>query len=474
MKRSLNLTTLLALLAILSLSLAACSDDDETNPMNPEPTGAMLRAVHASPDAPEVDIYVNDGDTPVIEDLAYGEASVYLEVPAGTYSVQIRAAGAEATSDPVFEIDALPLAEGQTMTAVAAGLLGSTDADDMFRVLPLTENFSDPGAGNAAVRIVHASADAPTVALDVANDGQPEVNGFERFAETGEAGVALPAGTNIRIGVWAGEPLARASVFTTPELPAGAELFVIATGLLAGDPMDDGFSLLAVGPAGAIGFIRQDAKAMVYALHGSPDAPNVDIDANGMEVVMDLGFGELSDALTVWPGAYDLDFRAAGSDDVAASAMTPYLEPGMKYLAIATGFLGDTPGFQLLPLADEFMGDATDALVRVVHSSPDAPPVDVGPMNDDKVEAVGDYTNLSFRDASVGAGTALPVGEFTVGVAATGSEDPVATFDIATYSGLRAYAVACGSLAGTGESFRLVLVLTDGSTWAAAEVLPNM
>ena len=30
-----------------------------------------------------------------------------------------------------------------------------------------------------------------------------------------------------------------------------ANLFVIATGLLAGDPLDDGFSLLAVGPDGA-------------------------------------------------------------------------------------------------------------------------------------------------------------------------------------------------------------------------------
>ena len=41
----------------------------------------------------------------------------------------------------------------------------------MFRVIPLVEDWMDPGAGNAAVRILHASADAPTVAIDVGNDG---------------------------------------------------------------------------------------------------------------------------------------------------------------------------------------------------------------------------------------------------------------------------------------------------------------
>ncbi|MEZ4388244.1 MAG: DUF4397 domain-containing protein [Candidatus Krumholzibacteriia bacterium] len=238
--------------------------------------------------------------------------------------------------------------------------------------------------------------------------------------------------------------------------------------------MTDGFSLLAIGPDGPVGFIRQDAKAMVYALHGSPNAPAVDIDAMGSEVVSNLAFGELSGALTVWPGAYDLAFRATGQTAVAASATTPYLEPGMRYLAVATGFLGGDPAFQLIPVADGFDGMPADALVRVVHASPDAPAVDVGPADDqDKVTAIADYSGLAFGDASPAIGTALPLGALTVGVAAAGSEDAVATFDIVTAAGLRAFAVACGSLVGDGEGFRLVLVITGGDTWTAAEVLPN-
>jgi len=474
MKTNRTLLMLLALLAFTSLGLTGCSDDDELDTIT-DPGGgtmAMLRVVHASPDAPGVDIYVNGDTQPVVIDLGYGEASGYLDVPAGDYTVQIRGAGADPMSAPAFEVS-LTLADGDRVTALAAGLLGSDAADDRFRVIPLVEDFGDPGAGNAAVRIVHASADAPAVALDVANDGMPEVLDFARFADTGAAGVALPADSNIRIGVWAGEPLARASVFTTPELPSGANLFVVAMGLLAGDPMTDGFSLLAIGPDGVIGIIRQDARAMVYALHASPDAPAVDIDAMGAQVVADLEFGEISGGLSLQPGSYELDFRATGAMDVAAMSATPYLEPGMTYLAIASGFLSGSPEFQLIPVVDEFDGMPADALVRVVHASPDAPAVDVGPVSDDKVTAIDDYSGLAFGDASIGTGTALPLGALTVGVAPAGSEDAVATFDLVTAAGLRAFAVACGSLGGTGESFRLVLVIPGGEMWSTAEVLPN-
>lgn len=474
MNRSFKTVTGLLLVLPLLFGLTGCSDDDDASPTTPtDPGEGSLRVVHASVDAPAVDIYVNGDDVPAIEDLAYGQATDYLDLDAGTYLIELRAHGAEPQSPAAFAVD-VTLADGQTVTAVAAGLLGSTEESDRFRILPLVEGFADPGAGNAAVRIVHAAPDAPTVALDIGNDGSPEVTGFARFADTGAAGVSLPAGEALRVGVWAGEPLARASVFTTPALPAGANLFLIATGLLGGDPQDDGFSLLAIGPEGPIGFIRQDARATVYALHASPDAPPVDIDADGIEVVTSLGFGDLSGELSVWPGAYDLAFRAAGTPTVAASATTPYLEPGGSYLAIATGYLGgEAPGFQLVPVAEGFSAGSALALARVVHASPDAPAVDVGPLVDGQVAVLPSFANLAFGAASDASGEPLPVGEVTVGVAATGTVDPVASFDLVTSAGLRAFAVAAGSLAGPGESFRLVLVIVDDSGWSAVEVMPN-
>jgi hypothetical protein len=473
MKRNRTFSLLLALLAVSALGLAGCSDDDDDgSPTDPGmSTDAMLRVVHASPGAPAVDIYVNGGTTPVVVALAYGDASSYLEVAPGGHAVQIRAHGADPTDAPAHEAT-VTLAEAEKVTAVAAGVLGSTRPEDAFRVLPLVEDFADPGPGNVAVRIVHAAPDAPTVAVDVGNDGVPEITDLARFAATGAAGVALTAAEALRLGVWAGDPLARAAVFTTPALPEGGELFVIATGVLGGDPQDNGFSLLAIGADGPVGFVRQDARATVHALHGSPDAPPVDIDATGVEVVSGLAFGELSQPLSLWPGAHDLEFRAAGETAVAAGATTPYLEPGTTYLAIATGFLGgDEPAFQLVPVTEEFAGPPAEALVRLVHASPDAGAVDVGPLADEKVVAVDDYSGLDFGDSSPAQGTSLPLGQLTVGVAAAGDDTPVAVFDLDVSAGLRAYAVACGSRDGIGEAFRLVLVLT-GEAWSTVEVMP--
>lgn len=53
---------------------------------------ARVRVIHASPDAPAVDIAVKGGDV-LISNLAFPNASDYLEVPAGSYDLEVRAAG---------------------------------------------------------------------------------------------------------------------------------------------------------------------------------------------------------------------------------------------------------------------------------------------------------------------------------------------------------------------------------------------
>lgn len=471
MRRILAISTVFAVVA-LAFGLTGCGDDD--NGVAPDTgEGVMLRVVHASPDAPAVDVYAEGVATPLITNLGYGDVSDYLDLDAGTYNIQLRAAGAPAGSQPAFETGDLTVEDEDVVTAIAVGLLSSSNDADKFRVLPLFEEFADPQAGNAAVRIVHGSADAPTVAIDVGDDATPEITDFERFENTGADGVPLPANTELQIAIWAGNPLSKVTVFTTPQLPEGGELFVIATGLLSKLPREtDGFSLLAVGPDGAIGFIKQNP--VLFAMHASPDAPAVDIYAGSAMLIEDIGFGDLSDAVQVPPGSYTLDFKATGTGGTAASATTPQLAAGARYLAIASGYLASgTPTFQLLPFDEAFTATGSDPLVRVVHASPDAPAVDVGPVSGSDITPIGDYTNLSFGDASPSAGTALPVAALTVGVAATGTTTPVASFDITTVSGLRAFAVAAGSLSGPGETFRLVLVDATQFPWAAVEVAPN-
>jgi hypothetical protein len=475
------------LMAIV-LAISACDEDDETTgPTPPIANSVMLRAIHASPDAPAVDVYANDGTTPLVEDLTYGDVTGYLDVPEGTYNIQLRAAGSAPSSMPVFETGDLTLSEGDVVTALATGFLGSNDDADKFRILPLFEEFTSASSGTARVRVVHASPDAPTVAIDVANDGTPEVAALARFEDTGVAGVELPSGTALQIGIWAGTPLARVTAFTTPELPDGGELFVIAVGSLQLLPREEaGFALLAVSanPGGAIGFIRQNPTA--YALHGGPDAPAVDIFAGDTELVNDLSFAELSGGLQVPPGVYTLDFfpTSPGSDrpagDPAASFDTPNLNAGQRYLAIASGFLSpDGAGeqaFNLVAFRDAFdLNDAANSRVQAIHASPDAPAVDIGTVNGGGTIETVVFENLVYPAGKPDVGESIPATDLTLGVAATGDVNPVATFAVTTLAGLRAYAVAIGALNPDmgEEAFRLAVVNTGAWPWTVAEVNPN-
>ena len=278
---SIRWRSLRGLAAVLGLTafVAACNDDPLVAP--PDNGMAEIRVIHGSPDAPAVDIYVEGSTTPLVEDLAYGDASAYASVDAGTYNVQVRAAGADPASAPVFETGNITLQTGDAVTALAAGLLASDDPADQFRVLGLYEDFVTPAGGNAVVRVVHASPDAPTVDIDVLNDGSSEIVDLARFEDTGSMGIELPAGSPLLVGILADDALV--TTFTTPPLTAGTEYYLIADGLVGqADPMAaDAFKLLAVDENGSSSFIAQNGpdagSVRLRAVHASPDAPSVDV-----------------------------------------------------------------------------------------------------------------------------------------------------------------------------------------------------
>jgi hypothetical protein len=83
---------------------------------------AKVRVIHASPDAPNVDVAVQGGAV-VVANLAYPNATVSsLELDAGTYPLEIRAAGSAAA---VFKFSTPALAANQNYTVFAVGRLGT-------------------------------------------------------------------------------------------------------------------------------------------------------------------------------------------------------------------------------------------------------------------------------------------------------------------------------------------------------------
>lgn len=141
------------------------STDSETNTsddeMDEEPEAdASLRVAHLSPDAPNVDVYL-DGEA-VLEDVPYRDVSDYLEVASGSYDVMITAAGDMETV--VFD-ESLEVPSGE-FTVAAVGELA--EENEPFAVEVYEDDISDPGE-DARIRLVHAAPDAPNV--DVTADG---------------------------------------------------------------------------------------------------------------------------------------------------------------------------------------------------------------------------------------------------------------------------------------------------------------
>lgn len=120
---------------------------------------AWVRVVHASPDAPNVDVWV-DGDR-VLTDVPFTAVSDYLELSTGTYNVQVTATG---DTSPVIDAD-LTLEAGTAYTVAATGMLA-----DIAPVVLTDDTATLPD--QAKLRIFHASPSAPA-SVDIAVAGGP-------------------------------------------------------------------------------------------------------------------------------------------------------------------------------------------------------------------------------------------------------------------------------------------------------------
>jgi len=194
----------LAILLAAGALTAACSDDDD----NTGPVGeARVRVVHASPDAPGVDILV-DGAA-VLTAVPYQAASEYLEVSPGTRNLKVNAAG---TATTVIDAD-VNLVDGTDYTVIASGLVAAIEP------LVLEDDNSEPAAGNARVRAIHGAASAPAVDIYVTAPGA------DLTAED-------PALSNVGFGDVADYIEAPAGDYQVRVTPAGTKTVVIDSGTL--------------------------------------------------------------------------------------------------------------------------------------------------------------------------------------------------------------------------------------------------
>jgi hypothetical protein len=146
-----------------------------------------VRAFHNSPDTPPVDIYVNGAKT--LSNVTYGTLSGYLEVPKGTYNVQVKVAPSTAADPAALAAD---VRLGKRPTTIAA--IGSLTGDGGPLRLKVLRDRDTISRHLTRLRVAHTSPDAPAV------DVQAKLFGrwvrAVRHLEFGEATgyLLLPAG----------------------------------------------------------------------------------------------------------------------------------------------------------------------------------------------------------------------------------------------------------------------------------------
>ena len=199
-----------------------------------------------------------------------------------------------------------------------------------------------------------------------------------------------------------------------------------------------------------------DETASVQIIHNSP-YPVVDIYVDGTEALGDVPYRATT-------GLIDLPISTtvgiAPANDAVIASFPFSLVSGGHYVVTASGIVGDTdhPFDLVASTLDTAAVDADHFALKVYHGVTDAPAVDIYANGSLLVDSLdyGDYAGY----------VQVPVGDYTIDVAAHGSTTPVASFS-APLTGLGGGAgvvFASGFLspAATDSAFTLILTTPSG------------
>ncbi|HHX61085.1 MAG TPA: DUF4397 domain-containing protein [Epulopiscium sp.] len=186
-----------------------------------QPTTSYIRVFHTSPNSPAVDVYANDDL--IVENLSYGKISPYIPVPAANYKIKVYPTGK--IMDPVINTEVY-IPSNIVFNVAAIGTLPN------LSLYPVPEPSIAQNSGNACVRFVHLSPNAP--AVDVKLDNGTMV--FDNVAYKGITNyTCIPAGTYTFKVSPAGS---KDVVLTVPDVKLDANIYytIYAIGLVGEEP----------------------------------------------------------------------------------------------------------------------------------------------------------------------------------------------------------------------------------------------
>lgn len=322
----------------------------------------------------------------------------------------------------------------------------------------------------ANVQIIHNSPDPLAAQVDVYVNGSLVEDDFA--FRTATAFLPVPSGVNVNVGI------APATSNTTGNgvndtlknfiynLTSGQSYVVAATGVVVPANFDATVNanialtdaVLTPAPTAA-----SAGNVTLAVLHGSTDAPNVDVLANGgmMPLINNIAYGTYQGPATVPATEYVLDVTPAGNNSTIVASyyvdLSPlsgssavvfasgFLDPAMNQMGEAFGLFAALPDGTVLPLSA-----VGNSRVQVIHNSadPGAATVDVyvsWVKDSVKLDDFAFRTATGFLDLPAG----YPVSIAVAGPTSTVSSEALATFTPTLMDGETYAVVANGVLDST-------------------------
>lgn len=329
----------------LRISVYATARETASNGSNTD-----LLILHGSTDAPTVD--VRSGTSTLVNDIAFGSFSNYVELPTADYKVRITTStGATTVQTYSAPLQTLGLG-GQSIVVLASGFLNPANnsngpAFGLYVALatggalvPLPTTTAEVFA---RVQAIHNCADMAGDSVDVYLNGTKIADNFA--FRTATEFLDVPAKTPINVGIALKNSASVADTFynLNATLDSAGRYILTANGIESptGYTPNPAFRLSVFGPARETGANPSNTDLLV--MHGSTDAPTVDVRSGGNVLVNDITFGNYSGGYLSLPTSnYTIDI----TDATGATTVKSYSAPlqtlalqGQAITVLASGFL---------------------------------------------------------------------------------------------------------------------------------------
>jgi len=363
-----------------------------------------LNAFHGATDAPTVDILVRGQNTPLINNATYGDFSGYKSVYPSSYVLDVTPGNDNRTIVASFRADLTGLRGGAAVVFASGFLNPATNRNGrpfgLFAALPNGTVVELPKITIARLQVIHNAADPAADSVDVYVNGTRLLDNFKFRRAT--PFIDVPAGVPVNIGVAGPNSISvqdtiKNFVFTF----TGAKTYVaVANGVLnpsqfASNPngRSIAFTLFAKDGIRERGVVRFLTDLIV--VHGSTDAPTVDVKVRGLNflpLVNNLTYGDFSHYLSVPPIRYTLNITPGNSNTVVASFVADlrglggaaavvfasgFLDPSRNQNGPAFGLFAALPNGQIVALppagSDESDGTDSPALAKSGESEQNGP-----------------------------------------------------------------------------------------------------